>query len=196
LYGTEPDAKLLVAARIACPSASLVSTCGELIPFEDGSFDAVLIECVFSLAESPVSIASEVSRVVRRQGILLLTDLYTQGETDLLIEQTPVAGSPIAESPVAESPVSGLPATELPVAGSPVAYDPLLRHIYTKRSIDAYFTKSGFTAERFLDCTRDMQSMFAQMILDGSADSYIDAAARKGLYDAKAGYGIWIYKKI
>lgn len=48
----------------------------EELPFPDGSFDAALMQCVFSLLDEPGQAAGEIARVLRPGGVLLLTDLY------------------------------------------------------------------------------------------------------------------------
>jgi len=81
-------------------------------------------------------------------------------------------------------------------AGEDIRLDQaLLRRIYASQSIDGYFIERGFLLYRFIDCTRDLRSMFAQMLMDGSADIHLDDGTRKRLRQVKAGYGIWIFQK-
>lgn len=49
------------------------------LPWEDGWFDAVLMECSLSCMVEPETILEEVRRVLRTDGVLLVTDLYTRG---------------------------------------------------------------------------------------------------------------------
>ena len=72
----------------------------------------------------------------------------------------------------------------------------LLRNVYAKTRIEDYITESGFLPYSFTDCTQDMRSMAAQMILDGALDTdsgLADKESLKQLRRAKAGYGIWIF---
>jgi len=58
---------------------------GEALPLEDGSADAVILQCVFSLCP-PEATAAEVYRVLKPGGTLLLPDLYSEGEELTLTE--------------------------------------------------------------------------------------------------------------
>jgi len=69
----------------------------------------------------------------------------------------------------------------------------LLRHIYTRRTMEAFFMRSGFALVRFLDRTVDMGSMIAQMFMDGVARDFVDDKTVKLLRQSRAGYGIWIW---
>lgn len=56
---------------------TLLRATAESLPFEDGFFDAVILQCVFSLCR-PVEAAGELSRVLKSGGRLILSDLYTE----------------------------------------------------------------------------------------------------------------------
>ncbi|MCL1804706.1 MAG: class I SAM-dependent methyltransferase [Clostridiales bacterium] len=160
LYGAEPDDTSYACATVNCPSAMVVKSTADALPFDNDFFHAILMECVFSLTEDPSAVAAEAARVLRGQGFLLLSDLFTYGEDDLRVRQT------------------------------------LLRRVYALRSLEGYFIGHGFLLCRFIDHTRDLRSMFAQMLMDGTADAYLDDETRKQLREVKAGYGIWIFQKV
>ena len=61
-------------ARIRWSTASLPD-----LPFRDDSFDAVLAECVLSTVDRPAAL-TEVARVLRPGGALLLSDVQVAGE--------------------------------------------------------------------------------------------------------------------
>jgi ubiquinone/menaquinone biosynthesis C-methylase UbiE len=86
LFGAEPDRFLYDEARVNCPAATIVCAGADDLPFADEAFDAVLMECAFSLVERPAVAAGEISRIISRQGVFLLTDLFTQTEEDIRIE--------------------------------------------------------------------------------------------------------------
>ena len=72
------------------PDPDYAALCGAVqglaqqLPFAERSFDAVLMECVFSLLDQGELAAGEVWRVLRPGGVLLLSDLYArQGQAQL-----------------------------------------------------------------------------------------------------------------
>ncbi len=62
-------------ARIRWSTASLPD-----LPFHDDTFDAVLAECVLSTVDRPAAL-TEVARVLRPGGVLLLSDIVAAGVT-------------------------------------------------------------------------------------------------------------------
>lgn len=160
LFGAEPERGLYDEAHENCPEAVIARAAADDLPFADQGFDAVLMECVFSLLDSPEAAAKEISRITRRQGALLLTDLFTQAEEDIDVEKSD-----------------------------------LLRYIYTKQSVETFFENSGFVLDQFIDRTADIQTMIAQMIMDGAGGDFLSDETRRLLRQAKAGYGIWIFQK-
>ena len=161
LFGAEPDEGLLAAARERCPGAGIVRASAQALPFTGGSFDAVLMECVFSLTEEPETAAKEAHRVLRGSGICLVTDVYCTGKQSHYIGQSD-----------------------------------LLRNIYTKASIEAYFTQQTFTLDYFTDRTHDLQTMLAKMIMDDTTENCLGQETMHLLRRIKARYGIWIFRKI
>lgn len=60
---------------------------GANLPWEDESFDAVLMECSLSRTEKPELVLHEVRRVLRPGGLLYVSDLYTRGQSVCLAGQ-------------------------------------------------------------------------------------------------------------
>lgn len=56
----------------------------EKLPFPDGAFDGVFIECALSQMEQPGPVLSECARVLRAGGFLVLSDLYARTDGDAL----------------------------------------------------------------------------------------------------------------
>ncbi len=75
LRGIDADEENLSTAGAAVPDAELVCADAARLPYADGVFDIVLCECSFSLFAGPAHCAAEISRVLRKGGVLLLTDL-------------------------------------------------------------------------------------------------------------------------
>ncbi|MEA4942620.1 hypothetical protein SDC9_79716 [bioreactor metagenome] len=81
LSGADPDLS-------SCPADStrvtLVQSAAERLPFENATFDVVLMECVFSLCE-PRQCLRQIRRVLRPGGLALLSDLYARRGDDVEI---------------------------------------------------------------------------------------------------------------
>lgn len=78
-FGIDLDAENAAAARLACPGAEIVTGDVCALPWEDGRFDAALCECTLSLLPEPERCLSELHRVLRPAGVLLLSDLISGG---------------------------------------------------------------------------------------------------------------------
>ena len=62
------------------------------LPFPDGSFDAVLCECVLSLMDDPAVVLGEIRRVLRQGGQLALSDMYLRNPDALALGPRPAQG--------------------------------------------------------------------------------------------------------
>ena len=77
LYGIDSDEANAATARANCPGAEIVTGDACALPWPDASFDAALSECTLSLIDTPERCLSELRRVLRPGGQLLLSDLCT-----------------------------------------------------------------------------------------------------------------------
>ena len=77
LYGIDPSYQE-TSFPVVPEDISLRSGIGESLPFEDGLFATVVLQCVFSLCQ-PEETVGEVNRVLRPGGRLILADLFTEG---------------------------------------------------------------------------------------------------------------------
>ena len=80
--GVEPDAVLRRRAAAAHPGLPLSDACAAAVPWPDGSFAAVVAECVLSLDEADGAL-TEIRRVLRPGGALVLSDLYRRPRSAL-----------------------------------------------------------------------------------------------------------------
>ena len=69
----------------------------------------------------------------------------------------------------------------------------LLRHIYTEAELRDIW-QPFFRCLEFTDYTFEMQTLLAQMIMDGVACDCCGPANRAQLKQAKAGYGLWVFR--
>ena len=92
LHGVEPEPSRLEAAKIACPGVVFMGASAENLPYADGFLDLALMECVFSLILEPEKAASELARTMKRDGVVLLADLYAQAGEDAYIDECDCLG--------------------------------------------------------------------------------------------------------
>ena len=57
----------------------LVCASGERLPFQEGAFDGVMLECSLSVMIDPDQVLQECRRVLARDGRLLISDVYARG---------------------------------------------------------------------------------------------------------------------
>ena len=74
--GIGPSPAMLAKAAQQAPMAELRQGTAASLPWEDGTFDGVLCECVLSLTEDMHVSLSEMHRVLKAGGRLILTDIY------------------------------------------------------------------------------------------------------------------------
>ena len=110
----------------------------ENIPAEDGSLDLVLMECSLSKCGDPEKALLEVRRVLKPDGKLLLSDMY-----------------------------SGLSEEELHALDLPDGTGGLMGRLETAEMIWSRITEAGFLALRMEDCSENLGDWVAQTIMDG-----------------------------
>jgi arsenite methyltransferase len=57
-------------------SFSLIQANGETVPLAGNSFDGIFLECTLSVVHNPNKVLSEVRRLLKPGGLLVLTDIY------------------------------------------------------------------------------------------------------------------------
>ena len=80
------------------------------------------------------------------------------------------------------------------IGGVTLTDSALLRHIYTEQQIGEVWEQAGFECIEFTDHTFEMQTLLAQMIMDGVACDCCEPANRALLKQVKAGYGLWVFR--
>jgi arsenite methyltransferase len=78
--GLDISSLLLGEGKSREPSLPLLRACGESLPFASSSLDGILCECVLSLLSEPFNALHEFNRVLGTNGMLILSDVYLQGE--------------------------------------------------------------------------------------------------------------------
>ncbi len=78
--------------------------------------------------------------------------------------------------------------------GVTLHHSPMVRRVCPADGLYAYF-QEGFTLCSFEDHTTGLRSMFLQAVLQGTAGGLLSPGDLQILKQAKAGYGIWIWKK-
>lgn len=74
-YGLDRSLKLLVG-----PSNTTVRFLadGQAVPFISGSIDGIFLECALSVMEEPKKVLSEIKRLLKPGGLLIVTDMYAR----------------------------------------------------------------------------------------------------------------------
>ena len=131
----------------------------ENIPAEDGSLDLVLMECSLSKCGDPEKALLEVRRVLKPDGKLLLSDMY-----------------------------SGLSEEELHALDLPDGTGGLMGRLETAEMIWSRITEAGFLALRMEDCSENLGDWVAQTIMDGEDIGACLGISLRDLKRAKCGY--------
>ncbi len=76
--GIDPSEALLEAGRRRNPGLPLIHAGGESIPFADSAMDGIFAECCLSLMPDIDRALSEIHRVLKSGGWLVITDVYVR----------------------------------------------------------------------------------------------------------------------
>lgn len=76
--GLDVSAAMLAEARGEHPTLPLAQAMGARLPFGDGAADAILAECVLSLMPDLDAALADIRRVLREDGLLIVSDLYAR----------------------------------------------------------------------------------------------------------------------
>ncbi len=81
--GIDPSEKLLNEGLERNSNLKLLKGCGENLPFSDNEMDGVLAECSLSVMEDMDKALSEFYRVLKKNGKLIISDLYIRSNHKL-----------------------------------------------------------------------------------------------------------------
>lgn len=70
-----------------------------------------------------------------------------------------------------------------------------VRGFYPQSFFKNTLTEAGFSLNSYTDRSRDLKSMAAQMILDGTFSCCMDPDTARLMRAAKVGYGVWIFRR-
>jgi len=80
--GIDENASFINNARLSCHTADFIQGHFSHLPFGNSSFDAVLCECVLSIASDLESQLAEIWRILNEKGMLLWSDLCLKESLD------------------------------------------------------------------------------------------------------------------
>lgn len=80
--GADPSTMLLARARQRAPQLTLFEATSYKLPFESSSTDGVFSECALSVMSRPKEALEEIRRVLKKEGLLIITDLYLRRPPD------------------------------------------------------------------------------------------------------------------
>ncbi len=144
--GLDPSSTLLGEAARRGP---VLSGIAEALPFADGIFDAVLVECVLSLTADRDLALAECRRVLAPGGLLLLSDMYRKDDRPAI---DPAAGPGTA-------------------GGCLDGAEPLA-------ALFARLARAGFTRRHFENRDKDLRELAARLIFaHGSLEAFWEAVA-------------------
>lgn len=146
MQGVDQSKALLAQARQVF-DLDLVEARADLLPFDDGNFDYVLMECSLSLMEDSRAALSEAARILKPGGQIFISDVYAKNPQHLealedINIKTCIRGLFDLEDLKADLEVVGLEILELK------DFSQLLRQlmvdiIFTYGSMNSFWTRTG-----------------------------------------------------
>ena len=70
-----------------------------------------------------------------------------------------------------------------------------VRRVFDRGRLEQRLVRAGFTVRDYRGCREALLTMVAQMILDGSFRTCVDAGTAKALRKRRAGYDLWVLEK-
>lgn len=88
--GVDPSPTMLQLAHKRNNKLPLYLAAGEQLPFGDQTMDGVLAECTLSLVQNLPLVLQQISRVLKPQGFLIVSDLYIRNKKDGVLTDLPL----------------------------------------------------------------------------------------------------------
>ena len=76
--GVDPSPTLIACGLKRNPSLSLIEATGQDLPFSEGEAEGILAECALSVMGDTRKVLTEFSRILKPDGVLILTDVYAR----------------------------------------------------------------------------------------------------------------------
>lgn len=80
ICGIEKDQDVLNHAKAYSHGETLMAADAEQLPFHDGELNGLIFECSLSKMEKINAVLAECARVLKPQGYLIISDLYSKGK--------------------------------------------------------------------------------------------------------------------
>ncbi len=81
-FGLDASLEKLSRARLNNPGLSLIQSIAETLPLADSSVDVIFAECTLSLFDADAALR-ECARVLKRDGYLIVNDMYARDEAGI-----------------------------------------------------------------------------------------------------------------
>jgi SAM-dependent methyltransferase len=161
--GLDPSPRLLAEAREPGSGTVLIQATSEAIPFRQGTFSAVLCECVLTITRNPRAALTEMHRILSPGGLLVLTDLYLREPVD------PLAPWDAARSSAEASKAAGCASGAVP-----------------RTEVEQRLQDTGFTVRVFEDHSRLLAELAGRLVFAGLDRAELglgcSSAGRPGYY--------------
>jgi len=159
--GLDPSPRLLAEARQQGVTAWLVRGAAEAVPLRDGTFAAVLCECVLSVTRDPDAALAEMRRILAPGGLLLMTDLYLRDPVD--VPAARVADTVLDCSGLGSAHLHCL----LPDAGRGARPSGCAAGAVPRAQVEERLRRAGFSVRVFEDHSRLLAELAGRLLFAG-----------------------------
>ncbi len=92
-YGIDSNISRLVECSES--PINLVQSDGRWLPFLNGYFDGIVIECTLSVIPEPVKVLTEINRLLKPDGLLIISDIYGRNAMSIPPLKAAISQGPI-----------------------------------------------------------------------------------------------------
>ena len=163
--GADISEPMLTAAREDHPELNFVQCDGVTLPFEDNSFDGIVMECSFSLMRRQMELMGEIRRVLKKGACIIISDVYMLSPDMDRARRNLMSATRM----LVQHDDSYFFEDEFP---SPYCLDGM----FIKDLLIELLESSGFTVENWSDHSGDLLNYAAQLLMDyGSFEAAMKA---------------------